>query len=306
MARIYRKAWTKRLSDGTKLRTRSKAWYIDYRDVASDTVKTVKGFTDRKATEQRAAELERTSERTAVGLIDRFSEECRRPLTDHIEQWKTALLAKGSTVAYAGLSAQRVASVVQSIKATLWSDLNANRVSSELADRRVKGLSAESSNHYLRRLKQFARWMVRTKGAPSNPLDCLTLANVRTDRRHDRRALESDELRRLLSATKGGETRFGMTGPDRAMLYTLAVETGLRSSELRSLTWNDLSIAGTEPTVTVRAAYAKNRREDTLPLKPSTAQFLGVWRDQRDGVDRIGPGVPHVAAKARRDVSPRS
>ncbi|MEK6675882.1 MAG: tyrosine-type recombinase/integrase [Planctomycetota bacterium] len=243
MARIYRKIWTKRLSDGTKLRTRSKAWYIDYRDVASDTVKTVKGFTDRKATEQRAAELERTSERTAVGLIDRFAEECRRPLLEQVEEWKAALMAKGSTRTYAELSAQRVKSVLKATKSASWPELNANKVSADLAERRLQGLSVESSNHYLRRLKQFCRWMVRTKGAPSNPLESLTLQNARTDRRHDRRALTADELRRLITTTETGVTRFGMTGPDRVVLYRLAVETGLRASELRSLTWNDLSLS---------------------------------------------------------------
>jgi len=58
------------------------------------------------------------------------------------------------------------------------------------------------------------------------------------------------------------------------MLYRLAVETGLRSAELRSLTRSSFNLAREEPTVTIAAAYAKNRRQDTLPLKPETANAL--------------------------------
>ncbi|MEK6676423.1 MAG: hypothetical protein AABZ47_12315 [Planctomycetota bacterium] len=112
-------------------------------------------------------------------------------------------------------------------------------------------------------VKQFFQWMVRDGRAPENPLAHLKGWNVRTDRRHDRRAMDADEVRVLIDVTRKGREvhgmripveRFGMTGVDRAMLYTLAVETGLRASELRTLTWADLVLGGDEPTVTIRAA----------------------------------------------------
>ena len=59
-----------------------------------------------------------------------------------------------------------------------------------------------------------------------------------------------------------------MTGVERALLYRLAIETWLRVSELRSLTVSGFDFQGN--TVTVRAAYSKNRRQATLPLKPET------------------------------------
>jgi integrase len=58
------------------------------------------------------------------------------------------------------------------------------------------------------------------------------------------------------------------------MLYRLAVETGLRAAELRSLTRSSFTLEGDEPCVTIAAAYAKNRRQDTLPLKPTTSAML--------------------------------
>ena len=53
-----------------------------------------------------------------------------------------------------------------------------------------------------------------------------------------------------------------MNGPDRAMLYFVALETAFRWNELRSLTAGSFRLEGSSPTVTVSAAYSKHRRED--------------------------------------------
>lgn len=64
------------------------------------------------------------------------------------------------------------------------------------------------------------------------------------------------------------------SGAERAVLYRLAAETGLRAGELRSLTRASFNLDGDEPTVTVAAAYAKNRREAVQPLPPPLVPTL--------------------------------
>jgi integrase len=88
------------------------------------------------------------------------------------------------------------------------------------------------------------------------------------------RADSADALRWLPETTATGPDRNGMSGIDRAMLYRLAVETGLRAGELRSLTRASFVLAG-EPCVTIAAAYTKNRRQDTVPRKQSDRQRSG-------------------------------
>ena len=61
------------------------------------------------------------------------------------------------------------------------------------------------------------------------------------------------------------------------MLYRVALETGLRWSELRSLTPASFSLNKVPPTVRVEAGYSKHRREDVLPLRPETARDLLVY-----------------------------
>jgi integrase len=102
------------------------------------------------------------------------------------------------------------------------------------------------------------------------------------------------ELRRLLDAARTGPERSGMCGEDRALLYWLAVETGLRAGELRSLTPESFALDGDPPTVTVEAAYSKHRREDTLPLRPALVVAL------RHFLARKLPSVPLFKIPADR------
>lgn len=190
-----------------------------------------------------------------------------------------------------------------------WRDVVASRVQTCLAamkdadprkgrGRRPTGrlLSAQTRNHYTRALKGFFRWLVLDRRAALNPLAHLAMENVRTDRRHDRRALTVAELRRLLETTANGPERLGMSGAARAMFYRLAVQSGLRLGELASLTWSGLDLDASTPTVTIAAAYAKNRRADTLPLKARTAAMLAAWRDARPDLDPNRPGVRSAAS----------
>lgn len=90
------------------------------------------------------------------------------------------------------------------------------------------------------------------------------------------RILAADALSALLTATWEGPVRFGMTGPERSILYRLASDTGLSVEELRSLTPASFQL-GESPTVTVVLGRAHGRRKQVLPLRPDTAQNLGSF-----------------------------
>ncbi len=61
------------------------------------------------------------------------------------------------------------------------------------------------------------------------------------------------------------------------MLYRLATMTGLRASELASLTPASFDLAADTPTITLEAGYSKHRREDVLPLHSDLAARLRQW-----------------------------
>lgn len=77
-----------------------------------------------------------------------------------------------------------------------------------------------------------------------------------------------------LSPHPGGRGGSGMTGAERALLYRLTVETGLRVNELRSLTPGSFDFENDTPIVRVAAAYSKRRQNNTLPLRCELAAML--------------------------------
>ena len=93
-----------------------------------------------------------------------------------------------------------------------------------------------------------------------------------------------------------------MTGPDRAMLYRLALETGLRWSELASLKRRSFDLKAKPPSVTVEASHSKHRRQDTLPLRKETARALEEYlADKLPLADALPMPKGKVGAKMLRE-----
>jgi len=139
----------------------------------------------------------------------------------------------------------------------------------------------QTSNHYLRAIKQFSRWLVRDRRAHDDPLAHMSRMNVAVDRRHDRRALSEEEFARLVQAAESGRKVESISGPDRAMIYILSAWTGYRRKEIGSLTKRSLRLESDPPTVTVAAAYSKRRRQDAQVLHLEVANRLRKWLETK-------------------------
>ena len=129
----------------------------------------------------------------------------------------------------------------------------------------------------MRVVKGFSRWLWRDGRVREDALAHLTSPNPDADRRHERRALTPEEQARLIRAAEAGPVVLKTTGPDRAALYRLALGTGFRANELRSLTPEAFDLDAEPPTVTVAAAYSKRRRDDVQPIRPDLAEALRPW-----------------------------
>jgi integrase len=215
-----------------------------------------------------------------IGLLARERVATAKPLAGHLDDWTEALNAKGCSQRHVELLVSRARKIVDGCKFKYYGDISASKTQAFLTELRAdkidkRGIGAQTFNFYLQALKQLCRWMVKDRRAVENPVSHLDGLNVKTDRRHDRRALTVGELVRLLDAAHSGPVRFGMAGPERAMLYRLAVESGLRAGELRSLTRASFNLDC--PSVTVDAQYSKRRRQDTLPLLPALGQELAAF-----------------------------
>src|SRR5205823_3287025 len=82
------------------------------------------------------------------------------------------------------------------------------------------------------------------------------------------------------------------------LCYRLAVATGLRYSEIKSLT--PASFGGTS--VTVQAAYSKNGQTATLDLPPDVASDLTVWVQGKPKAKPVFPLPGRGSAMLRVDL----
>ena len=179
----------------------------------------------------------------------------------------------------------RLGAMLDGITANRLADLSASRLAQWLADQRTAGLGAKTSNYYLTVAKSFGRWLVQDRRLPDNPFSHLTGLNAQTDVRRERRTLTTDEFARLIEAARAGEPYRELFGADRALLYMVAANSGLRAGELASLTADSFDLEADQSTVTVEAAYSKHRRRDVLPLRG-------------DLVVLLRPVVSHLQSKA--------
>jgi integrase len=274
---IFRKSYYKiDPKTGEKIKHKYRKWYIKYRD-GNGIVRKVPGCTDKAATLQLAAQLERDAERKRVGVADPFESHRKRPLSEHLKSFESFLVAKGNSKKHVQQVKSRAEKLVQACKFVFSSDVSPSVVQEFFADLRRQGRSAQTMNFYLQAMKQFVNWMVKDSRMPENPLRILSRVNVRKDRRHDRRPLGPEELARLVEAADEGKIVEGIQGRTRGMLYLFSSFTGLRRKELASLTPRSLDFASDIATVTISAAYAKNGREDKIPIHPIVAHSIQQW-----------------------------
>ena len=316
-----------------KKRERSDKWYGLYLD-ASDVWKRSPLAADKSAAQAMLNELVNKADRQRAGRIDVFEPHLQTPLADHRRDYERALHAKGGTSEHVALTIARIDAVLEGCRFKRLTELSASAVAAFLADARKAGLpvtdckgrqatlpdgapklraiSIATSNHYLTAFKGFCRWLVKDRRMPDNPIAHLSALNAKTDVRHERRPLSNEEFTAFIEAARAGKPFRGLSGESRAMLYLVAANTGLRASELASLTAASFDLTGDPPTVTVEAAYSKHRRRDVLPLRADLAvllcPLLSTFDFKAAGVaqnERSAKGDPEAESSGERNATPR-
>lgn len=286
---------------GDRIVVESRRWYVRLQDADGRWFER-RAYTDRTASEVLHAELATKVERGQVGMIDPMDEHRKRPLVEHLDAFEQHLESRENTGSHVELTMQRVRTIAASIQAKVIAGITPGRVEECLKDLRRQGLppkgkgkrrplSLSSSNHYLRAIRTFCNWLVRDRRIEANPLAGLSALKAEKDLKRRRRALTEEEAIALVEAARNSVAAFrDLSSQDRAMLYEVAMSSGLRASELASLTAESLDFANVPATIRVLAGYSKHREEDIQPLPAELAGRLEVWaRGRRPGAP-LWPG----------------
>jgi integrase len=199
------------------------------------------------------------------------------PLVGEWHEWLTS--ARGERRARdlrCGLDA-----MVKAMSAKVVADLTAKKANAALTRMR-----ATNAPHTLRArrvaLMCFASWLADER-------DLLTVSPIPKLKRivggvqRKRSALDLEEQRELLAATetvgrfgrrRDGSVRWKLDGAERRLVYWLCIETGLRASEVRSLTVACFTLDDKAPCVRLTGGMTKNKKGATLRLRPDLAAAL--------------------------------
>jgi integrase len=288
-------------------RKRGRVWYYRYTDAAGVKCER-RGCPDRRVTEELARAAESEVAKVRAGVVDpkaaRYQDEGRRPLDEHVADWHRSLVAKGDTPKHAHMVRSHTLRILGLARAGWIEELTPSAIQGALKALLDSGRSPQTCNHALRAIKGFSRWLHRDGRSPADALAHLGGYNVKADRRHDRGVLSQAEFEALIGATRAGTPFRGLTGDDRALLYVVASYTGLRASELASLTPASFDLDAPSPSVRVRAGYTKNGEEAVLPIRPDLAavlrDYLAGWATD----ERVWPGTwaEKGAMMLRRDL----
>jgi len=239
-------------------------------------------------------------------VAERLADHGRVTLSDHLDAYEAVLEGKGNTADHIRTTLSACRSILDACGFVFPGDLDPVKVS-RWVTRERKGTegreapAARTINRKLGAFKGFSHWLWETGRIRTDPMVQVHKLNAQTDRRIRRRALTDDEIARLMEAAENGPEVMGMAGPDRAMLYRVALGTGLRRNELRSLTPQSFYLANPDKAkVVVEAAYSKHRRRDVLPIRRELAMAIARFIEGKAADEPLFPTMPVRTAEMLR------
>ncbi len=268
MGRVY----ARRRADGSVT-----SYGVEYRDETRRLVRKA-GFYRKEAAQAALAEKQQRVRDIRDGLRTPMHDELARPILEHVADYATYLEARGDSVQHVRETASLIRRTVAACGWGRFIDVTGAAVAGVLSDAMHAGRSRRTCNKRLTALRGWCTWMVRERRAAENPLAHLARMDTRLDRRRVRRALDAEELARLIAAAEASpQTVGGLDGPERSRLYRFALETGFRANECRSVTAGDCACDGPRPFVRLAAQASKRRRAEEQPITPAFAAELRTF-----------------------------
>ena len=285
------------------LRKKGRTWYVRIRD-ESGRQREVKAGPDKSVAQSIARDLESKIQRVKAGTLDPREAGCldaeRIPITQHVEEYVRGLDAKGCVEGHVDGVRKRLTWFLEETKITRLSQLRPSLADTALKTLRDAGKADRTVSHYCAALKSFSRWAKKDRRTREDLLADLERPKIVTENK--RAALSPEQAARLVTTTRTGKVRRGMTGEDRSWLYTLAIYTGLRRAELQSLTPESFDLEGATPIVSLPGRDTKNSDDAIQPLPSHVIPALRSWLATKPRQKTLFPEDRNSALMIRADL----
>lgn len=323
-------------SDGSlKVRVRSPIWTAKYRDAGGVICEVSTGCRDKQAALSVLNQLAGRAEKVAAGILTEeeldIAKHQRVPFAQHVADYITYLRERGRNADRIKTSQTYLTADSSGAGFRFLRDLNAEKLRKWLASQ--DEMSAATYNWHAEIWTAFGWWlcgkrlegkrpvMNGEKRISTNPFDGFGKKDVEADRKRVARALTAAELERLIDAARRRPLEDALTvrtgknkgqqianlsdaatvklerlGQERALIYKVAVLTGLRANELRTLAVRDLSF-GDLPFLKLNRSNEKNRKGSTIALRDDLASELRNWvvgKERGDLVFNVPAGILRI------------
>jgi len=290
-------------------------WIAKFLDATGEWASKTTRMTDKKSAERRAQHWEDEAAKERDGLIDPAEKRRRAkavaPLSELLDQYRTILVSRDSSPVHVNRTTQLCRDAIDAAGWKKPGDVHEDDLTGYMARlmTKVPGRHRDSrSNRTVQSvviaIRGFTRWLVSQNVLPSDPLRGVKAPNPDAERSYRRRFVLPSEWPWLLKTTEAGGINHKMAGPERAALYAVAIETGLRSNELRGVTVGRCRLTDARPPIIHVSENAKNKRDARQFLSRATADRLAASIADRSSSDRAFrlPAKSNVAMMLRRDV----
>jgi integrase len=279
-----------------KVLEKSARWYAEWREHGKKRKKPL--ATDKQVAQKMLSDLILAMEKGTANPVDPYAVHRERPISEHVADYLSSLEGKDVSAKHYAEKSRCLNAVIEGCQVKTLPDLTADRLDKFLARMTC---SARTRDTYRMSALTFANWLVKQDRLDRNPLDKSQIPRGNAVR--VRRSLTPPELQLLLdtarvrplnefSTIRRGERegervanlrpevreRLTMLGRERALIYKMAVYTGLRRGEISALKVADLSLdAKPYPTLTLPGSDTKNGDDAKLLLLPTFAEELRAW-----------------------------
>lgn len=248
-----------------KLRIRHKArtWTAKFCDHSGIIREVPTGCTDKQAALSVLAELRKREERIMSGVLspaESSAADNRHSATmDHLADYVTHLKAKGSCPIHVKDTERLARRLIVDCKFNRLRDINPEALERWLVGKSEANMAPRTRNSYLQALRGFANWLVICGRMTANPLIRVSKADERSDRRRTRRALDEEEMRKLLFAARWRPL---------AELGRLTIERPLEERRHKRDTWirKDLAFSEIESAIDRARVRLRNNPEYVAEL----------------------------------------
>lgn len=153
------------------------------------------------------------------------------------------------------------------------------------------GISLTTAAYIGKHARSFTRWLWRKRGKLTfDPLAGMDLPSQGEGTK--RRAFSTEELAQLIETTDASTREFRyLKGPERSLLYLVAVSTGYRAGELAALKPANFELDADVPLARLRGSQTKNGKDAAQPLPPAVVHRLRTYLADRPASREVWPGT---------------